>query len=61
MATRTEGDTYTPMISEIFTKVNNAKDKPAKIEVLMTYDCQPLRQVLKGAFDPTIKWDLPEP
>jgi|TARA_B100000949_G_C14143401_1_gene391597 hypothetical protein len=60
MATRTEGDTYTPMISEIFTKVNNAKDKPAKIEVLMTYDCQPLRQVLKGAFDPTIKWDLPE-
>ena len=60
MATRTEGDTYTPMISEIFTKVNNAKDKPAKIEVLMTYDCQPLRQILKGAFDPTIKWDLPE-
>ena len=33
MVTRTEGDTYTPMISEIFTKVNNAKDKPAKIEV----------------------------
>ena len=31
MATRTEGDTYTPMISEVLTKVNNAKDKPAKI------------------------------
>ena len=26
------------LVSEIFTKVNNAKDKPKKIEVLRQYD-----------------------
>jgi len=49
-----------PLLSEILTKVNNAKDKPKKIAVLRKNDSQPLRQVLKGAFDPKIKWDLPE-
>ena len=49
-----------PLISEILTKVNNAKDKPKKIAVLRENDSQPLRQILKGAFDPKIKWDLPE-
>lgn len=44
---------------EIFTKVNNAKDKQRKIEVLRQYDSPSMRQVLKGAFDPKIKWDLP--
>ena len=49
-----------PLFHEILTKVNNAKDKPAKIAVLKKHDSVPLRQVLKGAFDPKIKWDLPE-
>ena len=49
-----------PLFHEILTKVNNAKDKPAKIAVLNNHDSVPLRQVLKGAFDPKIKWDLPE-
>ena len=49
-----------PLISEILTKVNNAKDKPKKVAVLRENDRQPLRQILKGAFDPKIKWDLPE-
>ena len=48
------------LFSEILTKVNNAKDKPKKIAVLQQYDNAPLRQVLKGAFDPNIEWDLPE-
>ena len=48
------------LVSEIFTKINNAKDKPAKIAVLKKHDSVPLRQVLKGAFDPNIIWDLPE-
>lgn len=47
------------LMSEVLTKVNNAKDKPKKIQVLRDYDNQPLRQVLKGAFDPKIEWDLP--
>ena len=49
-----------PLFHEILTKVNNAKDKPAKIAVLKKHDSVPLRQVLKGAFDPKIIWDLPE-
>ena len=47
------------LYSEIFTKINNAKDKPKKIEVLRKYDTPGMRMVLKGAFDPNIKWDLP--
>jgi len=49
-----------PTVHEIFTKVNNAKDKPKKIEVLKEYDSPALRQLLKGAFDPKIEWDLPD-
>jgi len=49
-----------PTVHEIFTKVNNAKDKPKKIDVLKEYDSPSLRQLLKGAFDPKIEWDLPE-
>ena len=48
------------LISEIFTKINNAKDKPKKIEVLRRYDTPGMRMILKGAFDPKIEWDLPE-
>ena len=47
------------LISEIFTKINNAKDKPKKIEVLRQYDTPGMRMVLKGAFDEKIIWDLP--
>ena len=47
------------LISEIFNKINNAKDKPKKIEVLRQYDTPGMRMVLKGAFDPKIIWDLP--
>ena len=48
------------LFSEVLTKVNNAKDKPKKVAVLQQYDNAPLRQVLKGAFDKNIVWDLPE-
>lgn len=47
------------LISEIFTKINNAKDKPKKVEVLRQYDSPGMRMILKGAFDPKIEWDLP--
>ncbi len=48
------------LMHEILTKVNNAKDKPKKIEVLKQYDTPGLRRIIKGSFDPKIKWDLPE-
>ena len=48
-----------PMMHEIAMKVNNAKDKPRKLKVLQEHDSVPLRQILKGAFDPKIEWLLP--
>ena len=48
------------LMSEILTKVNNAKDKPKKIAILQQNASAPLKQVLKGAFDSNIVWDLPE-
>ena len=48
------------MMSEIATKINNAKDKPRKLKVLKDNDSVALRQVLKGAFDPKIEWLLPK-
>jgi len=47
-------------VHEIFTKINNAKDKPKKKEVLKRYDTPYIRQILKAGFDPKIKWVLPE-
>ena len=52
--------TYNLSFHEILTKVNNAKDKPKKIAVLKENDRPGLRRVIKGSFDPNIKWDLPE-
>ena len=42
----TTGDSQ-DLVSEIFTKINNAKDKPKKIEILKQYD--------KPCFKTTIK------
>ena len=54
------GRAIPPLMSEIATKVNNAKDKPRKLKVLQDHDSVALRQVLKGAFDPNIEWLLPK-
>ena len=53
------GRAVPPMMHEIATKVNNAKDKPRKLKVLRDNDSVALRQVLKGAFDPKVEWALP--
>ena len=52
--------TYNLSFHEILTKVNNAKDKPKKLEVLKKYDTNELRMFLKGAFDDKLEWLLPE-
>jgi hypothetical protein len=54
------GRAVPPLFSEIATKINNAKDKPRKLKVLREHDSVPLRQILKGAFDPNIEWLLPD-
>ena len=53
-------DNYNLSFHEILTKVNNAKDKPKKIEVLRKYDTNELRMLMKGAFDPRLEWLMPE-
>jgi len=47
------------LFSEVFTRINNAKDKTKKIAILRDFDNAPMRQVLKGAFDKNVVWDLP--
>ena len=54
------GRPVSTLMSEIATKVNNAQDKPRKLKVLKDHDSVPLRQILKGAFDPKIEWLLPK-
>ena len=53
-------ETFTPLYHEIFTKVNNAKDKAKKVEVLRKHDSTNLRGFLMVAFNPDIEWMLPE-
>ena len=53
-------ETYRPLYHEIFTKVNNAKDKPKKLAVLRKYKTSSLEMILKSAFDPKITWMVPE-
>ena len=49
-------DTYTPSFAEVLKKVNNAKTKDKKIQVLKKHDNDSLRMVIKSSFDPKIKW-----
>ena len=53
-------DTYTPLFSEILTKVAKLKTKKDKIEYLQKYNTDALRMVIKASFDPKIEWALPE-
>lgn len=47
-------------IDDVLTKVATAKTKAEKIDLLREYNTLALRNVLKGAFDDTIQFLLPE-
>ena len=47
-------------IDEILTKANSGRTKAEKIEVLRDNNTLALRNVLKGAFDDTIQFKIPE-
>ena len=47
-------------VFEILEKVENAKTKQDKIAVLQANDVMPLLDVLRGTFDETIQWNLPD-
>jgi len=53
-------ETYRPLISEIFKKASNGNVKKKKVDVLKQYDSPQLRMICKAAYDPNIKWLLPE-
>lgn len=53
-------DTYRPLISEVFRKVNNAKTKAEKTELLHKYNSQTLRSLLIWNFDESVVTILPE-
>lgn len=47
-------------INEVLQKVEDAKTKSVKIEILQDYNTLALRNILKGAFDDSIEFMLPE-
>ena len=54
-------DNETLMIGEIFAKVNSAKSKKEKKEVLEQYKkITVLQHYLRGLFDPKVKWAITE-
>ena len=48
------------MISEILQKAGDFKNKKDKISYLKSMDSRPLRNILKGSYDDTIQFNLPE-
>ena len=52
-------DTYTPLFSEILSKVSKLKTKKEKVTHLRQYNTDALRMVIKSSFDPKVKWALP--
>lgn len=53
-------DTYRPLISEVLRKVNNAKTKAEKKELLQKYNSQTLRSLFIWNYDETVISMLPE-
>lgn len=47
-------------VDDIFDRVGEAKTRKEKIEVLRRYNHRGLRDILKGSFDESIQFNLPE-
>ena len=52
-------DNYTPLFSEILTRLGKIKTKKDKVNFLKQHNTDALRQIIKASFDPKIKWALP--
>ena len=52
-------DNYTPLFSEILTRLGKIKSKKDKVNFLKQHNTDALRQIIKASFDPKIKWALP--
>jgi hypothetical protein len=54
-----ENNGYTPLYSEILSKLGKIKTKKEKVAHLMTHSSPALRMIIKSSFDPKIEWLLP--
>ena len=52
--------TYTPLYSELLTKLGKLKTKKQKVKYLQENNSDSLRMVIKSSFDPKFQWLLPE-
>lgn len=50
----------TLLFSEVLDRVHKAKTKDQKVQILKDNSTNELRMLLKSAFDPNIKWCIPE-
>ena len=50
----------TNMISEVLQKAAEITNKQEKIDYLKSADSRPLRNILKGSYDDTVQFNLPE-
>ena len=50
----------TSLVHDILTQVSSKKAKKDKIQLLQQMNSLHLRNILRGAFDDSIQWDLPE-
>jgi len=48
------------IIADVLDLVAAAKTRAEKVEILQKYNCLGLRDLLKGSFDDSIQWELPE-
>lgn len=48
------------VIADVLDLVAAAKTRVEKVEILQKYNCLGLRDLLKGAFDDSIQWELPQ-
>jgi hypothetical protein len=56
----TEGQAFQPQIFEVFERLTNYKQEGRRIEYLKAQSNFELRTILTAAFNPTIKFGLPE-
>ena len=52
-------DNYTPLFSEILTRLGKIKSKKDKVTFLKQHNTDALRMIIKSSFDPNVKWALP--
>ena len=52
--------TYTPLFSEVLTKLGKIKTKKGKVSYLKEHNTDALRIVIKSSYDPNVVWLLPE-